>query len=320
MAIPDKPIKEIGWGFGFGGGGLPKAIVQPDNIDASMELIAGATFSADLIVEDFESGAGELIADSVFQGNAIYSTPSAAEIIAGAVFSGNMTETTNDPIAADTVTYEEWNVNDGAAGSVTHSGHTVGTGGNRLLVAVVGLRAQNGGSSNEITSVTWNSNALNLREQSNQVSHATRTEKLYLFDLTGVNVTSGNQDLVISYNDVPAILTDVWCHVQSYENVAAGIGVYSSANTGEFGALTIGNSITPQSENSLIVVCSVGADDTKTWSGHDASLTEIDEDGALYIRSAYSHDLASGASTLNYTETFSAERRLITIAGTWEQS
>ena len=320
MAIPNSPIKEIGWGFGFGGGGLPKAIVQPDNIDASMEIVAGATFSANLIVEDFESGAGELIADSVFQGNAIYSTPMAAEIIAGAVFSGNMIETTNNPINDDTITYEEWNVNDGSAGSVTHSGHTVGTGNNRLIVAVVGIRVSHIAADSEITGVTWNGNALNMRKKDSQIVHATRTEKLYLFDLTGVNVTSGNQDLIISYNNGTYTLVDVWCHVHSYENVKAGAGLYNSNNSAGLDVTTIASNIPPASSGSLIVVASMGGDFTKSWSGHDASLTTLDESGAIYSSNVYSHDMDSGASSLNYTETYGAARRLSTISGTWEQA
>ena len=319
MAIPDKPIKEIGWGFGFGGGGLPKAIVQPDNIDASMELIAGATFSADLIVEDFESGAGELIADSVFQGNAIYSTPSAAEIIAGAVFSGNMIETTNDPIAFDDHYWEEEDPS-GTSGTFNLTGLTVASNNNRLLAAVITARNSLGAANTDISGVTWNSNALSERIEDLQIVNATRTEKMWLFDLTGVNVSTGNNTLAVSYTGSSNI--DVLSvHVASYYNVTAGAGVYEHTNSAGVGVNSISDSITPASENSLIVVASMLADPTGTWASHDASLTQIADAGADAIQVCYSHDLDSSGSTLNYTETPSiTNRRLSTVSAAYEQA
>ena len=232
------------------------------------------------------------------------------------VYPGTVTAAGANPIGYDD--FSSGSVYDpDSPGTLNITDLTVANNANRLLVVGIGLFLLSSAPETYITSVTWAGNNLGQRIQTNIVKEVdSRILRLYLFDVTGSSVTTGNNTLAVSWGGSITDPVEVAVIVGSYYNVTPGLGYHYTKNE-VLSSTEINNSVNTSGNDDLIVVFT-NANTTSGLLQHDEDLTEIEWlccEGNHGM--SLSHDLISGSGTFPYTESHTFERTMTTIAASY---
>ena len=196
---------------------------------------------------------------------------------------------------------------------------TVGNNTNRLLICVINMYVQFPDADQAVTACSWNGNSFGAAKiYDEQVVHGSDSEFTWWFDMTGSDVTVGTHTLSFTYTGTSPNVKTVSVWVGSYYNMPDAVAAdYQHVNTGTDTPTTISDTITPTDDGSLVIVQSRGMNIGFSFTGHDATLTEVEEQTAVQFECAWSHDLSADAGALNYTETRDGARRMNTLSAAY---